>query len=295
MNDATPATTPSAMRALTVQHADAATADLLLNVPAQPRAGLLWLPALGVPARHYESLATSLAAQGIAVARHEWRGLGSSNRRASRRHDWNYRELLADVAASLDAAQAAMPTLRWYIGGHSLGSQFATMSFALRPDALDGLIVVAGGSPHWRNFPTPQRWLIRALYTLAPLIARGNGHFPGRRLGFGGNEARSVIRDWAATGRSGRYAPRAVDVDIEAAFASRAGPVLGVWLDQDWFTPRASFDALLAKLPKASVVEKILSGTDFDGIRADHFAWMKQSNAVAAAISTWLPPNPPAA
>ena len=61
--------------------------DLLARVPAQPRARLLWLPALGVAARHYLPLADALAAHGIAVYLHEWRGNGSSSLRPSRTQD----------------------------------------------------------------------------------------------------------------------------------------------------------------------------------------------------------------
>ena len=38
-----------------------------------------------------------LAAQGIAVFVHEWRGNGSSTQRAGRRQDWGYRELLGTI------------------------------------------------------------------------------------------------------------------------------------------------------------------------------------------------------
>src|SRR5690606_21940923 len=68
--------------------------QLLARVPATPRRSLLWLPALGIAARHYASLADALAARGIATFVHEWRGNGSSSLRASRQQDWGYRELL---------------------------------------------------------------------------------------------------------------------------------------------------------------------------------------------------------
>ena len=37
----------------------------------------------------------------LAVFLHEWRGIGSSNMRASRENDWGYREVLADLAARI--------------------------------------------------------------------------------------------------------------------------------------------------------------------------------------------------
>src|SRR3546814_10114163 len=53
--------------------------------PAQPRAALLWIPALGVAARSYRRFAEALAVQGVAVALHEWRGIDSRARKSTRR------------------------------------------------------------------------------------------------------------------------------------------------------------------------------------------------------------------
>ena len=77
---------------------------LLAHEPARPRARLLWLPALGVAARHYLPLAEALATHGVATHLHEWRGNGSSTLRPSRTQDWGYRERLAlDLPASVAA------------------------------------------------------------------------------------------------------------------------------------------------------------------------------------------------
>ena len=102
--------------------------ELLCVYPADAWHELLyWLPALGVPARHYLPLAEALAEQGIAVAIHEWRGIGSSSLRAGRQQDWAYRELLVDdVPAGLAAVRSELPHARCWIGGHSLGGQLST-------------------------------------------------------------------------------------------------------------------------------------------------------------------------
>src|SRR5690242_16818249 len=97
-----------AARAVRVTAADGAASELLLVGEARPRRWLYWLPAMGVPAKHYLPFAEALAARGIAVALHEWRGIGSSQWRAGRRQDWGYRALLQqDLLAGLAAARAA--------------------------------------------------------------------------------------------------------------------------------------------------------------------------------------------
>ena len=108
-----------------VATADGHEASLLARMPDSPRSALLWLPALGVAAKHYIPFAEALAERGVAVFLHEWRGNGSSNQRAGRDCDWGYRELFADIAASEATMQAHANDLPRILGGHSLGGQLA--------------------------------------------------------------------------------------------------------------------------------------------------------------------------
>ena len=271
---------------LTLHMTDGASADLVLYRPiADERAVLLWVPALGVAARHYEPLALALAAHGVAVAVHEWRGIGSSNRRASRRSDWGYRELLTDdLPTSLRALRDAVPSVPLYVGGHSLGGQLATVLASTTSLPLAGLALVGSGSPYWRNF---KPWVGLALIA-APLLANLLGWLPGRRIGFGGNEARGVIGDWSRSGRTGRYAGRGIDVDLEAALRAQRAPVLALRLRDDWFGPEASLAFLLGKMPEAPRRSEVLGPDDLAGAPADHFAWMKVPAEVARRLAQWM-------
>jgi predicted alpha/beta hydrolase len=271
---------------LTLHMTDGASADLVLYRPiADERAVLLWVPALGVAARHYEPLALALAAHGVAVAVHEWRGIGSSNRRASRRSDWGYRELLTDdLPTSLRALREAVPSVPLYVGGHSLGGQLATVLASTTSLPLAGLALVGSGSPYWRNF---KPWVGLALIA-APLLANLLGWLPGRRIGFGGNEARGVIGDWSRSGRTGRYAGRGIDVDLEAALRAQRAPVLALRLRDDWFGPEASLAFLLGKMPEAPRRSEVLGPDDLAGAPADHFAWMKVPAEVARRLAQWM-------
>ncbi len=276
-------------RTLPLRAADGALSELIVAAPLWPRAGLLWLPAMGVAARHYLPLAAALAQQGVAVAVHEWRGLGSSDRRAGRRSDWGYRELLAiDIPASRTAAAAAYPGVPWLLGGHSLGAQLAALAAARDPAPIAGLVAVAGGVPDWRTFPPAWRLALRGLYFSAPLLARLFGHYPGRRLRFAGNEARGVIADWAASGARGRYVARGLDVDLQVALAALRLPVLGLRLADDRMVPAASLAGLLACMPRAVRESQVLAPAEFAAARIGHFGWMSAPGPVAARIVAWL-------
>lgn len=270
-----------------LQAADGHAFALLHCLPAQPAARLLWLPALGVAARHYLPLAQALAAQGIAVYLHEWRGNGSSSLRPSRMQDWGYREILEqDLPASQqllfqhDQQDRVLP---WIVGGHSLGGQLACLHAGRFPANFQHLWLVASGTPWWRSFPAPRGWLLPLAYRFLPWLARRNGVLPGRRLGFGGNEARGLIHDWSRVGLCNRYAAAGMAEDLESQLRLVQGQARAVLMVDDWLAPMGSMKALLAKLPNVQVTTSVLDAAMLR-TRADHFHWMKAPQAVAQAL-----------
>lgn len=269
--------------------ADGHAWHLIVRSPPRPRACLLWLPALGVAARHYIPFAEALAKEGIATCLHEWRGNGSSSWRASRMQDWGYREILElDIPASEAALPAPLGGLPRIVGGHSLGGQLACCRIALASGRTPRLWLVASGAPYWRAFPAPARWLLPMAYRFLPWLARHNGALPGRRLGFGGNEARGLIQDWARTALSGRYAVAGLGEDVDAALARSVPATDAVLLARDWLAPPSSLDYLLSRMPGAHATRTVLDDQALGG-SADHFTWMKQPGVVARWLAVRLP------
>lgn len=270
---------------LALEAADGHRWQLYSCAPEKPAATLLWLPALGVGARHYLPFAQALAARGVATFLHEWRGAGSSSLRAGHDCDWGYRELLElDIAASAEAMRRKLPGVPAIIGGHSLGGQLACCYLGLAPEAAGRLWLVASGAPYWRAFPLQQRLWLPLVYRFLPWLADRNGALPGRRLGFGGREARGVMRDWARTALSGRYAGRGMDVDLDAALARVDAPVSAIVPAADWLAPASSLRFLLSKMPRAAARVETLDASAL-GTHADHFAWMQRPGAVAEWLS----------
>jgi predicted alpha/beta hydrolase len=261
--------------------------ELMLHPPANSDGYLLyWLPAMGTPARSYQALSDALAVHGIGMALHEWRGIGSSTMRAARGQDWGYRQLLCeDIPAGIEHARRACPNARLLIGGHSLGGQLGTLSQCLQPGPIAGLVLVASGAPYWRVFGRRGQW-IRLALTIAPLITWMVGYLPGRRLGFAGNEAHSVIKDWARSGREGRYEITAMDMDFERKMASMELPVLGLHMQDDRLCPAASMRYLVDKMPRAPTEMHALSWGDL-GVDADHFGWMEAPAPIAERLAQW--------
>lgn len=283
---AAPLPAPESLR---VAGGDGHEAGLLLAAAAAPGpSGLLWLPALGVPARKYRHFAAALAERGVTVALHEWRGLESSNRRAGRGCDWGYAELLRDVAASRAALAAAFPPRRWVIGGHSLGAQLAALALARDPADYAGYLLVGSGHPFWRTFPGWHKaGLLAATFWFRALAALC-GHFPGERTGFAGREARGVMQDWAASARRGDYRPARIDFDAEARLREVALPALALRLRSDAYAPAASLEHLLAKLPRLHLRRDTIEDAEFSGGRAGHFEWMRDPEPVVRRVTGWL-------
>ncbi|MCF7220927.1 alpha/beta hydrolase family protein [Marilutibacter chinensis] len=271
---------------LPCEAADGHRWSLLIHRPAgTPRTVLTWLPALGVAARHYQSLAEALAKRGVATAIHEWRGSGSSSLRPDRHTDWGYAQLLAtDLPVTETAVAGAFPDIGRTLGGHSLGGQLACCRLGMVPAVADRLWLVASGSPYWRAFPPPTRWWLPLAYRFLPWLAEARGALPGRHIGFGGEEARSLIGDWARSALSGRYRARGLEADLEAGMAALAPRVRTVAFARDWLAPESSLDFLLSRFGRAEVSHALLDSAAL-GTRADHFAWMKQPAAVVEALT----------
>jgi predicted alpha/beta hydrolase len=114
------------------------------------------------------------------------------------------------------------------------------------------------------------------------------GHLPGRRIGFGGSEARGVAADWARSGRTGRYAAAGMDEDFEQRLGALELPVLAQRLRDDWLGTAASLDWLLGKMPHALHRREQVAPADLGGGAADHFGWMKTPDTIAMRIAEWI-------
>ena len=257
--------------------------------PAAATSGLLFMPALGVPARKYDPLLQSLAAHGVAAAVPEWRGIGSSSWRARRGRDWGYAELLGqDLPAALDALDGGTA---WHFGGHSLGGQFAAMLAALHPPRCRGLVLVATGVPDHRLYRGSKRLGIAAFAHALPPLTRLVGHYPGEKFGFAGREAGGVMRDWAATVRTARYRDYGQGAPLDERLSALRLPALGITFERDWLVPAASLQALFDKLGGGT--HRVESFDDARlGTTADHFRWMRSPGAVARVVAEALPLSP---
>lgn len=275
------------MEALKITAADGHRFTLSL-FPAQPAAPVLLIgPAMGTPARVYTPLAEAFAAQGLNAVVLELRGIGSSSLRAARGVDFGYHTLTQqDWFAARAAVRARLPQAPMVLFGHSLGGQVSLLSAASQPADVAAAVIVAAGSVYHRGWSGARRLGILVFTQFAGALAGLFGYFPGKRVGFGGTEARTIMQDWARLGRSGRF-DLAGGVDYETALARCTVPVLGLSFQYDSFAPHRAQQLLLDKLSAARVEHQALSAED-TGERLDHYNWIRKNAGVVARVTQWL-------
>ncbi|GHJ45041.1 hypothetical protein Cs7R123_23830 [Catellatospora sp. TT07R-123] len=254
--------------------------------PAAPL--VVVFPAMGVPGGYYKRFAVALNAAGLGVAVADLRGTGASTPAPSRSSRYGYPETVDDVAAVLDALAEHRAGRRTILLGHSLGGQACVMHLARRgPADVDGLVLIAVGLPYWRDYPRGQRLGVLAMTQTVGAVSALLRVWPG--WGFGGRQARGVIRDWAYSARWGRFP---ATVCTPAQLAAIDVPALVVSVDNDRYTPRGVVDHLAALLSGAPVQREHLT-SDQAGLALDHFVWVKAGAPLAARITAWLPARQP--
>jgi predicted alpha/beta hydrolase len=278
------------VQTLTVTTADQHRFNATLYPTAEPDAPvLLFMSALGTPAKVYRHLGKEMVQHGIQVCTPDWRGIDSSSIRAGRSHDFGYRHLLElDIPALIAVIRQRLPQAPIWLGGHSLGGQMALASAAGNPAAVSGVVLIASGSVHLPCYQGKLRWGVRILATLSSLTGPVLGYFPGARMGFGGREAAGLMRDWSHVARTGEYRPAGSQLDYERLLQTLDMPVLAITFVADKWAPAAATHALLRKVSKRKPAHWHWSASETEGMAVDHYSWIKRPSLVAPAVSKFI-------
>lgn len=253
---------------------------------------LVFLPAMGVPASFYRPFAERMRARGIDVRVTDLPGQGQHPMRARQGDDYGYREVVEDLIPDLlRQTRRQYPQRPLLLGGHSLGGQLAVLASHDVADKVQGLVLVAAGTAHWRTWPRGKR--LRAALTVHAIsaTARVLPWYPGQRLGFGGDQSRRFMRDWSRNARTGVYAPEGglqTAGQLRERLASVALAALSVRIGGDPVAPPGAADALCALLPAAAHSTVTVPGVTSDAPWRRHFSWARQPGGVEEALHGWL-------
>ncbi len=266
---------------------------------ALPEAGIpdgapviLVLPAMGTPASFYQPLALQLCdlLQGP-VAIGELPGQGASRMSVRRGASFGYREIVDDcIPAYVEQLLGAFPERPLHIVGHSLGGQLAVLALPRIHDSIAGLVLAACGTAHYRAWG---RFRLKAMATvyLVRFLALCLPWYPGRRLGFGGDQPRRLMRDWSVNATTGRYSiagdpmgPRG----RQAVLDTVSLPVLALCVSGDAVAPRRAAEELLTFIPSARPTHCEIAGVPAHNPWRRHFSWVREAAQASVAIAQWL-------
>lgn len=270
---------------------DGHTFELLVEVPSQPEALLFFVPAMGVEASYYGPFIEALGRQRIQVAMCELRGHGSSSLRPARSVDFGYAEIVElDIPAALSVVRERSPGVPLYIGGHSLGGQLAMLHVAAARPQIAGMVFVACAIPYYQNWRGRARAWIQLATVVFPISGFALGYVPGHRFGFGGKEARTLMRDWAHNARTGRYELTGSDVDYECALTELAVDLVTVNIDGDDMAPPNAVDFIFEKVrgARGTRVEAKLS----ESRPGAHVRWARDADDVVRVVAGWIGERP---
>jgi predicted alpha/beta hydrolase len=283
-----PLPTPAEPRELPVTTTDGARSVLTLFEAGSDAPLALVLPAMGIEARYYDRFARALCGEGVSAAFCDLRGAGRSSVRAGRGQDFGYGAIATRDVAAVRAVLEREGKRRVFLVGHSLGGQLALLHAAAAPEPPAGIALVAASSPHFVGYRG--RVALRVLFgtQAARLVAEAMGYFPGNRLGFGGREARTLIREWSRVARTGRYRLGDYPGDPEARLRELVLPVLSITLEGDEIAPPEAADLLLAKVPRADVARFHYVPAEHGLLPTGHNRWPREPAVIARSIARWM-------
>jgi predicted alpha/beta hydrolase len=273
--------------------ADDDQATIVIFIQSRPHARtpvFVCLPAMGVAARFYTPFAEALAnATGGAAVLADLRGQGDGAALARRGARFGYHEIVAqDIPSLITAIAAQFPGRPVYLVGHSLGGQLGSLAAVHAAPDLAGLILVASGTAHYRAWPEALRWRAGVAVRTIRLVAALLPWYPGRLLGFGGDQPRRLMADWSYNASTGRYRCSGSKIDYEEALHDVALPVLSVEIRHDPVAPTGAADELLAKLSSCATQRRQIDGVTADAPWRRHFSWARRPEGVVAEIFDWV-------
>jgi len=236
------------------------------------------VPAMGTTASFYQPFAEALVTSGFTVLSPELPGTGASQPRPSREIDYGYRDLVETYLPEIvDSAQQAARGAPVILIGHSLGSQIGTLAVASGTIKIDALVTIAGGNIHYRNWDGAGAAKVLFASTLFSLLTQVLGYLPGQYVGFGGPQARTLIREWSKIIRTGSFSHIA---DVSAY--SGGTLMLAIGIEGDTFAPEKSVSTLAEILDgDVEMMPKTWKGNP-------HSSWARNPGEIVSRIMEWL-------
>lgn len=249
---------------------------------------LICLPAMGVRASFYDTFAENLNSLNYNVITTDWRGQGKSSVRASRSTNFGYENIIGDIKETIDYADTWFPNTKKVIVGHSLGGQLGSLYASRYPEEISGLVLITSCNVHYKGWEKGTAMKLRFAGNLFYPVSKVIGHFPGIKIGFGGKEARTVMKDWCNNALNGKYEITNSDYDYENALDKLSKPVLSISVESDILASKRAVENLYKKFGTSSTISHLHLNSSETGISPlNHFSWAKEPEYFVNLVKNW--------
>lgn len=185
------------MRKLTIKAEDGYSLSALFTKPVGESIGTIVISsATGIKKEFYINFARYLVQNGYSVLLYDYRGIGESapvNLRTfeAYMHEWG----TLDMNAVLDylVFEKGLTNIIWV--GHSVGAQL--VGFIKQRQHIRKVIAINAAFGYWKLFPSPIKWKIWCLwYFVGPILVWLKGYGPMKKIGWGENLPRNMMKQW---------------------------------------------------------------------------------------------------
>ena len=220
----------------------------------ESRGNIILSSATGIKKEFYINFASFLIQNGYRVLLFDYRGIGGSapgSLKTSRSymHEWG----TLDMNAALDylVIEKRLTEIIWV--GHSVGAQL--IGFIKRQQYIRKVISISAAFGYWRYFPFPVKWKIWGLwFFIGPLMVRIYGYGAMKKIGWGENLSRNMMKEWREWCLSKTYFTGILEKILATdKFYGFTVPITSVYMSDDHLANDKTAPMMLKFFPNAPI------------------------------------------
>lgn len=260
------------MQKIFITAADGYQLSALYATPVGESIGNIILSsATGIRKEFYINFAAYLIQNGYKVLLFDYRGIGESapdnlKTSGSYMHEWG----TLDMNAMLDymVNEKGLTDIIWV--GHSVGGQL--IGFIKRQHHIRKIISISAAFGYWGYFPFPVKWKIWGLwFFIGPLMVRVYGYGAMKKIGWGENLSRNMMKEWREWCLSKTYFTGMLKRKLNAdKFYGFTAPITSVYMSDDYLANDITAPMMLNFFPDAPTKIIKLEVEKYTVLKAGH-------------------------
>lgn len=241
------------MKNITITAADGYPLSALYGTPVDESRGTVIISsATGVKKEFYLNFSWFLVQYGYNVLLYDYRGIGGSAPKDLKTtnaymHEWGTMDM--NAVLNYAVTERKLTNIIWM--GHSVGAQL--MGFLQERQHIQKVIAISAAFGYWGYLPFPARWFIWGLwYFVGPLMVGVYGYGNMKRIGWGENLPRNMMKQWRHWVLSKTYFTGCLQQQINAdKFYDFTTPITAVYASDDFIANDKTVPLMMSFFPNA--------------------------------------------